>query len=99
MFGGANAQPENKGPTSDKRQNAEQKNTAQGFDTSSLERAIRESIKDASEKPDPHAEERLKIDRQIGEYTRKLAEYTDKLSSYTLLLAVFTAILAFVAIW
>jgi hypothetical protein len=73
-------------------QQTQQSNESIKFDTSSLEKAIRESIKEASEKPDLHADEKVKTDEDMAKYTKQL-------SFYTCWLVVFTAILALVAIW
>jgi len=83
----------------DQQRKARQHQDTLKFDTSSLEKAIRESVREASEKPDGHGDEKLQIDRQIKEYTGQLATYTDRLSFYTFLLAVATAILGAIGIW
>jgi hypothetical protein len=82
-----------------KNQKANEKQTAPKLDTSSLEKAIRESIKEASQKPDANADEKLKIDRKLSEYTGQLSVYTEKLSNYTLWLVIATIVLAIIALW
>src|SRR5262245_5450977 len=82
-------QPTNSKPTVEKDQKAQLQPV---IDTSSLAKAIRESIQQLSEKPDAHADRKLEMDRQLVEYTRKLSRFTKWL--------VFaTVILAGVAVW
>jgi hypothetical protein len=75
-----------------KNQSTTQKNKDSNLDTSSLEKAIRESIKDAADKTDAHTDEKLESDR-------KIVEYTGELSFFTKWLAVATIFLAIIAIW
>lgn len=65
------------------------------FDTTPLERAI----KAATERADPQAEEKLKIDRQVSEYTKQLANYTASLSSYTFWLVVATMVVGGIGVF
>jgi hypothetical protein len=65
---------------------------AQSFDTSGVERAIRESVKEVSEKTDSNAREKLESDQ-------KLANYTEYLATFTLCLVAATVVLAIVAGW
>jgi hypothetical protein len=73
----------------------EQPKPATSIDTSSLEKAIRESIKEASEKPDADADKKLEIERKLAEYTGQLAVYTKELSQYTSDVSLFTLLLVF----
>lgn len=75
-----------------KNQSTSQKKSSPNFDTTSLEKTIRESIKDAAEKTDAHSDEKLESDR-------KLVEYTGELSFFTKWLAIATVVLALIAIW
>jgi hypothetical protein len=84
--------PGNKPPIKDQIQRTEQKTNAPIFDTSSLEKTIREAIKDATEKPDPNAQEKLESDRRLVQYTEQLADFTKWL-------VIATGILAVIAIW
>lgn len=68
------------------------------FDTTPLEKAIRESIRDASGKHDPHADQRLKNEGNIAKDTAQLAVSTEDLSRFTLFLAILTGLLASVAV-
>ncbi len=79
-------------PVAPKNQQAEQPKGNPSFDTSSLEKTIREAVKEATEKPDPHADEKAKADRQLVEYTGELAAFTKWLVAATILLAA-------IAIW
>lgn len=81
-----------------KNKGTEQPKAPAKVDTSSLEKAIRESIKEASEKPDAHSAEKLDIDRQIRDYTGQLSAFTEKLSDYTRWLVVATVILGVIGI-
>jgi hypothetical protein len=60
-----------------KDQKAKQTQHDPKLDTSSLEKAIRESIKEASEKTDPYAGEKIKSDRKLVEYSGQLAYFTN----------------------
>lgn len=53
-------------------------------------------VKDAGNKPNTHADEKLNVDRQIAEYTGQLAIYTERLSTFTLWLVGATVILGFI---
>jgi hypothetical protein len=77
-------------PIANKDQKTKQQESSAKIDTSSLEKAIRESIKEASEKPDANANEKLEIDRQLAKYTEELAVYTKEVSKYTGDLSTFT---------
>ena len=63
-----------------------------------LEKAIRESVKEASDKHDPHADEHAKNEGELVEYTRQLAVETDRLAKFTLGLLIATCVLAAIAI-
>ena len=78
---------------------AQQPQTQPTLDTSSLEKTIREAVKEASEKPDAGANEKLEMDRKLTEYTEQLSVYTQKLSQYTLWLVIATGLLAVIAIY
>lgn len=91
--------PGNKEPVAKKGGKTTQQQEPAKLDTSSLERAIREAAKEAREKPDAHADEKLDIDRQLKEYTGHLAEYTSSLSSYTFWLVVATGVLGIIAVF
>jgi len=86
-------------PVADNHQAPDKKQIEYRIDTSSLERSIRESVREALEKPDPHADERLDTDRKVAEYTRQLAIYTAHLSTYTLWLAIATVVIAAIGFW
>ena len=74
---------DNQKSVANENQKAEQQQPATKVDTSSLEKAIRESIKEASEKPNANANAKAEIDRKLAEYTGQLAVYTKDLSKYT----------------
>jgi len=76
-----------KKPVAKEQQSSEQKECRPSFDTSALEKAIRESIKEASEKPDTNANEILDTERKLVEYTEQLAQFTKGLVFATLILA------------
>lgn len=89
-----------------KSQKTEQPKPATSIDTSSLEKAIREAAKEASQKPDADVNKKLEIDRKLAEYTgqlavytKELSEYTSDLSRFTLLLVVATAVLGAIGGW
>jgi hypothetical protein len=67
------SEPAAKAPVADNREASEKKQTEYKIDTSSLERAIRESVREVLQKPDPHTDERLETDRKVVEYTEQLA--------------------------
>ena len=50
--------------------------TTSNFDTTSLEKTIRDVAKEASNKPDNYSNENLKISRQVKEYTGEITLYT-----------------------
>jgi hypothetical protein len=76
---------------------SKQKYSDPKLDASSLEKAIRDSIKEASERHDPNADEKLKADRELVEYTRKLAAETERLSDFTCWLVIVTVGLGTIA--
>ena len=69
-------EPSNHKAVTQKDQSAKEKQEYPKLDTSSLEKAIRESIKEASEKPDPHAAHKLQIDGELVKYTGQLSDFT-----------------------
>ena len=85
-------EPSNYKAVTQKEQIAKEKQEYPKLDTSSLEKAIRESIKEASEKPDPQAAHKLQIDGEM-------VKYTGQLSDFTMWLVIVTGVLAVVAIW
>ncbi len=60
------------------------------FDTTSLEKTIREVVKEAGQKHDPNADEKLEGDKKLVEYTRLLAIDTHRLAEFTFWLFVVT---------
>ena len=72
---------------------------ARQLDTTSLEKTIRDAVREAGEKHDPHAVDHAKAEGHLVEYTRQLAVETDRLAKFTLWLVGATGVLAFIAIW
>lgn len=69
------------------------------LDTSSLEKTIREVVKEAGEKHDPHADGHANAEAKLVEYTRQLAVETDRLAEFTGWLVGATSVLAAIAFW
>lgn len=83
----------------DKQEKPQDSDSGPKFDTSSLEKTIRESIKNASDKEPNHEEDHLKNEGQLVKLTGQLAIATDSLSRFTLWLVIATAGLFIVAIF
>jgi hypothetical protein len=98
LFGGHawSDEPSNHKAIAQKDKNTEKPQTTTKLDTTSLEKTIRESIKEASEKPDPYLNEKRESDGKLVEYTRQLAVYTEKLATETKNLSQFTFFLVIV---
>jgi len=75
-----------------KDQKAEQKRTTTKNGPVPIKKLKAQPIENTRQNPDAHSDEKLKIDRQ-------LAEYTGQLSTFTLWLVIATAILGFIGIW
>lgn len=67
------------------------------FDTSSLERTIRDDLKEQRDRADKEGREKAKVDEQLAEGTRELAKDTSRLADYTFWLAAITGALALIA--
>lgn len=93
----AASQPASKhGTTSAPKSKAKQNQSTPGLDTSSLEKTIREVVKEASEKHDPHADAHLQSEGHLVEYTRQLAVDTNRLAKFTLWLFAVTGLMVLV---
>lgn len=80
-----------------KQSKAEQPKESARLDTTSIEKTIREEIKETGDKHDPNADERLKNERKLVEDTSELAIQTNRLASFTLWLVFVTICLAAIA--
>lgn len=70
---------------------------ASRLDTSSLEKTIREVVKEQAEKHDTHADEHAQKEGELVEHTRQLAVETNRLAEFTLFLVICTAVMAAIA--
>ncbi len=80
-----------------KDQKTEQKQAATKKEFASIQKQKSDEIKKVSNKSDTHPSEKLKIDREIAEYTGQLADFTKWLVIVTAILAVLTGGLVFMA--
>jgi hypothetical protein len=93
-------------PIAQKEQTSEQKKTAPKNPPASAKQRESAVVQDTRQPADAHTDEKLKIDRQIAEYTRQLSIYTQdlsiftkSLSQFTLLLVIATVVVALIGIW
>jgi hypothetical protein len=82
----------------DKHNKTEQKQTATKNESTSIQTEKSNEVKDTSHKAETHTDEKLKIDREIANYTGQLADFTKWLVIVTAILAGITAGLIYVGV-